>query len=104
MVLNPLTDEQRAAAREKAKTARIARAAVKEDLKQRKVTVEEVLNRAKNEEALSRLKVTELLTALPSIGEVRADAILKELNIASSRRLRGLGVHQRSALVEYLNK
>lgn len=104
MVLNPLTDEQRAAARKKAKTARIARAAVKEDLKQRKVTVEEVLNRAKNEEALSRLKVTELLTALPSIGEVRAEAILKELNIASSRRLRGLGVHQRSALVEYLNK
>ncbi|QNV36859.1 integration host factor, actinobacterial type [Rothia terrae] len=104
MVLNPLTDEQRAAAREKAKTARIARAAVKEDLKHRKVTVEEVLNRAKNEEALSRLKVTELLTALPSIGEVRAEAILKELNIASSRRLRGLGVHQRSALVEYLNK
>lgn len=104
MVINPLTDEQRAAAREKAKEARLVRAAVKEDLKLRNITVEEVLNRSKSDEALSRLKVTELLTSLPSIGEVRADAILKELNIASSRRLRGLGIHQRQALIDYLNK
>ena len=61
-----------------------------------------MLTRADSDEAVSRLKVTDLLMALPSIGEVRAEAILKELNIASSRRLRGLGIHQRRALIEYL--
>ncbi|MEX3609902.1 integration host factor, actinobacterial type [Rothia sp. LK2588] len=104
MALRPLTEEERAAAREKAKRARTVRAEVKESLKKKETSIAEVLKRAETDEAVSRLKVTDLLMALPSIGEVRAEAILKELNIASSRRLRGLGVHQRRALIEYLER
>ncbi len=102
MALRPLTETERAAAREKAKLARSTRAEVKDSLKNGKITISQVLTRADSDEAVSRLKVTDLLMALPSIGEVRAEAILKELNIASSRRLRGLGIHQRRALIEYL--
>ncbi|MFW0155028.1 integration host factor, actinobacterial type [Rothia sp. P6271] len=104
MALRPLTEEERAAAREKAKVSRTIRAEVKESLKKRETTIAEVLKRADSEEAVSRLKVTDLLMALPSIGEIRANAILKELNIAPSRRLRGLGVHQRRALIDFLER
>ncbi|QRZ60701.1 integration host factor, actinobacterial type [Rothia sp. ZJ932] len=104
MIIKPLTNEQRAEARAKANISRAARAAVKEDLKQRKITVEEVLERSKSDEALSRLKVVDLLRSIPSIGEIKAEAIMAELNIASSRRLRGLGIHQRQALIDYLNR
>ncbi|WP_346845387.1 integration host factor, actinobacterial type [uncultured Rothia sp.] len=104
MALRPLTEEERALARQKAKQARTARAEVKESLKNREITVSVVLERAESEEALSRLKVTDMLMALPSIGEVRADSILRELNIAQSRRLRGLGIHQRRALIEFLER
>lgn len=104
MALRPLTEEERSAAREKAKHARTVRASVKESLKKRETTISDVLNRSDQDEAISRLKVTDLLMALPSIGEVRAEAILKELNIASSRRLRGLGIHQRRALIDFLER
>lgn len=104
MALRPLTEEERAAAREKAKQARTVRAEVKEAIKNHETSIADVLKRSETDEAVSRLKVTDLLMALPSIGEVRAEAILKELNIAPSRRLRGLGIHQRRALVEYLQR
>lgn len=104
MPLQPLTEEQRAAAREKAKKARITRAEIKEAVKNREITIAEVLKRAETDEAVSRLKVTDLLTSLPGVGEVRTENILRELNIAASRRLRGLGIHQRKALINLLDR
>ena len=38
------------------------------------------------------------------IGKVRAAAIMDNLGIAASRRVRGLGVHQRRALVDFMNE
>ena len=49
-------------------------------------------------------KVTELLEALPGIGKVRAALIMNQLGIATTRRVRGLGIHQRKALVEFLGR
>ncbi|MFC8257541.1 hypothetical protein ACWEAF_32220 [Streptomyces sp. NPDC005071] len=40
------------------------------------------------------------LRALPGIGTVRADDLRKRLDIAETRRLRGLGPRQRAGLVE----
>ncbi|GAB4100124.1 integration host factor, actinobacterial type [Sinomonas halotolerans] len=102
MALVPLTDEQRAAALEKAKAARTARAEAKSALRRGVVTVGELLARAQEDEAVARLKVTEMLESLHGIGAVRAQSILAALGIAPSRRLRGLGVHQRRALVDFL--
>ena len=104
MPLQPLTEEQRAAAREKAKKARVTRAEIKEAVKNKQITIAEVLKRAETDEAVARLKVTDLLTSLPGVGEVRTENILKELNIAASRRLRGLGIHQRKALINLLDR
>ncbi|MGH1978885.1 MULTISPECIES: integration host factor, actinobacterial type [Rothia] len=104
MPLQPLTEEQRAAARNKAKKARVTRAEIKDAVKNKQITIAEVLKRAETDEAVARLKVTDLLTSLPGVGEVRTENILNELNIAASRRLRGLGIHQRKALINLLDR
>lgn len=103
MALRMLTDDERAAARQKATAARAVRAEAKAALKERKITVAKILERAETEEALSRLKVSDLLESAPGIGKVRSAAIMEEIGIAKTRRVRGLGVHQRKALIEYLD-
>ncbi|MGY3565961.1 integration host factor, actinobacterial type [Sinomonas sp. RB5] len=102
MALEPLTPEERRAALGKAVEARGTRSRAKAALQSGELTVEELLAQADHDEALARLRVTEMLESLRGIGPVRARAILATLGIAPSRRLRGLGVHQRRALVDFL--
>lgn len=104
MSLRPLSDSERAAARDKATAARAARAAVKNELKSGDVTVAEVIASSAQNEAIGRLKVSDLLESLPGVGKVRANAIMEEVGIASTRRVRGLGVHQRAALIDHLGE
>ncbi|GAA4393462.1 MULTISPECIES: integration host factor, actinobacterial type [Brevibacterium] len=99
MALEPLTPEQRAAALDKAFKARQARAEVKTELKAGRTTLSAVLDRAGSDEALSKMKVHDLLRSLPGVGDRRASALMEEIGIAASRRLKGLGVHQRAALL-----
>ncbi len=56
------------------------------------------------ETAQTTQRVVELLEALPGIGHVRAAAIMERLGIAASRRVLGLGIHQRRALVDFIDK
>jgi ribosomal protein S13 len=44
------------------------------------------------------MKVSALLEAMPGVGKVRARQIMERLGIAESRRVRGLGANQRTAL------
>ncbi|AOS63116.1 DNA uptake protein ComE-like DNA-binding protein [Actinoalloteichus hoggarensis] len=99
MALPQLTEEQRAAALEKAAAARRARAELKERLKRGGTTLKQVLTDAEADEVLGKMKVSALLEALPGVGKVRAQQIMERLEIASSRRLRGLGDRQRKALL-----
>ena len=99
MAVPPLTDEQRAAAREKAAAARRARAELKGRLKRGGTTLKQVLDDAENDEAVAKLKVSALLESLPGVGKVRAAAVMEQLEIAPSRRVRGLGERQRQALL-----
>nr|WP_276087768.1 integration host factor, actinobacterial type [Brevibacterium sp. R8603A2] len=94
-----MTPEQRAAALDKAFKARQARAEVKTELKAGRTTLSAVLDRAGSDEALSKMKVHDLLRSLPGVGDRRASALMEEIGIAASRRLKGLGVHQRAALL-----
>ncbi len=103
MSLKPLTDVERTQAREKATAARAVRAGIKSRLKAGKVSVAEVIESSSDDEAVGRLKVLDLLKALPGVGEVRAAAIMSAVGIAPTRRVRGLGVHQRKALIDHLN-
>jgi signal recognition particle GTPase len=97
--LPELTEEQRAAALEKAAAARRARAELKERLKRGGTTLPDVLDQADSDEVLGKMKVSALLEALPGVGKVRAQQIMERLEIAPSRRLRGLGERQRKALL-----
>ena len=99
MALPQLTEEQRAAALEKAAAARKIRAELKERLKRGCTTLVDVLKQAEENEVLGKMKVSALLEALPGVGKVRAQQTMERLEIAPSRRLRGLGDRQRKALL-----
>jgi transposase len=96
--LPPLTPEQRAAALEKAAQARRVRAELKDKLKHSGTTLREILDLGETDEVIGKLKVVALLEAMPGVGKVRAARIMDKLDISPSRRLRGLGAKQRSAL------
>lgn len=104
MSLRPLTPQERADALRKAAAARVTRAEAKERLKSGRLSITELLGAAETDEAVARLRVVELLEALPGIGQVRAAAIMERLGIAASRRVRGLGIHQRAALVDFIDE
>jgi hypothetical protein len=99
VALPQLTEEQRAAALQKAAEARRARAEWKARLKGGGTSLEEVLKESDTDEVLGKMKVSALLEALPGVGKVRAAQMMERLEIAPSRRLRGLGDRQRKALL-----
>ncbi|HVW79694.1 MAG TPA: integration host factor, actinobacterial type [Mycobacteriales bacterium] len=98
MALPPLTPEQRAAALEKAAAARRARADLRERLKQSTVSLAEVFAEGERDEAIGKMRVSAVLESMPGVGKIRAQRIMERLSISASRRVRGLGAHQRSAL------
>lgn len=99
MALPPLTPEQRAAALEKAAAARQARAEVKARLKYSQGSLAEVIEQGRTDDVIGKLKVSALLESLPGVGKIKARAIMAEIGISETRRLRGLGPHQAAALI-----
>lgn len=100
MALPHLTPEQRAQALEKATAARRVRADIKARLKNREITLSEVLNLAKKDESIAKMRVVSLLESMPRVGATTAAALMEEYGIAQSRRVRGLGHVQAQALIE----
>lgn len=102
MALPPLTPEQRAAALEKAAEARRVRAEVKNRLKHSGGSLSEVLAIGQHDDEdgriIGKMRVTALLESMPGVGKVRARQIMDDLGISLSRRVRGLGTKQVSAL------
>ena len=101
MAIPQLSAEARQEALEKAKAARIKRAEVRDELKSGKLTIEQVLE-MREDAVVGRMKVSTLIETLPGYGKAKAEKVMKELQIAESRRLRGLGERQRAALLERL--
>ena len=99
VALPPLTPEQRAAALEKAAAARRERAAVKNRLKNAQGSLAEVIQDGQKDDVIGKMRVSALLESMPGVGKVRARQIMDELGISESRRVRGLGANQVSALV-----
>jgi hypothetical protein len=100
VALPQLTPEQRAEALKKAAEARKARAELKDKLKRGGTDLKQVLADADSDPIIGKMKVSALLEALPKVGKVKAQEIMTELEIAPTRRLRGLGDRQRRALLE----
>jgi hypothetical protein len=95
-----LTPEQRRAALDKAAKARQQRAEVKEQLKAGRLTLPELFAQGDRDEIVGKLKVVSMLESMPGVGKVRARRLMEELEISESRRLRGLGGHQRRRLLD----
>jgi len=102
VVLPPLSPEQRTAALHKAAAARKERAELKERLKRGEVTLAEVIESGASSEFVAKMRVSAVLEALPGIGKVRAERLMRELHISETRRVRGLGDNQRRALLQEL--
>ena len=98
MALPPLTADQRRAALEKAAASRRERADVKGRLKASSLTIKEVLAQGQANEVIGKMRVVDLLQAMPGLGKVRATQLMERLGIAESRRVRGLGAKQVAAL------
>ncbi|MDQ2838721.1 MAG: integration host factor [Actinomycetota bacterium] len=94
-----LTAEQRAAALVEAAVARSVRAAARAELKAGRLDLAGLLDRSADDPRLAAMRVSALVESLPGYGPVRSAALLAELRIAESRRIRGLGPKQRAALL-----
>ena len=94
-----LTPQQRADALAKAAASRKRRAEVKSKIKSGDYTIDTVLELAQNDDAVAKMKVIALLESMPGVGKIRAENLMERIGIASSRRLRGLGPNQLSALL-----
>ncbi len=98
------SDEQRAQALESALAARMERARLRAELKAKQMSGVDVLEGAVENRLWAGLKVTWLLECLPGVGQVRAERMLSDLQIAPSRRIQGLGTRQRAALIAELTR
>jgi transposase len=98
VALPPLTPEQRAAALEKAAQARRERAEVKNRLKHADASLSEVIKEGQDNDIVGKMKVSALLESMPGVGKVRARQIMERLGISETRRVRGLGSNQVTAL------
>ena len=98
MALPELTPEQRQANLEKAAASRRERAEVKNRLKHSGASFVDVLHQGQQNEVIGKMRVVDLLTAMPGLGKVRARQMMERLSISESRRVRGLGANQIAAL------
>lgn len=102
MALPQMTEEQRAAALEKAKETRRKRAEVREKIKTGKLTAKKAL--AKRDDPIyGKIKVSQFIESFPGYGKAKAEKLMAEIGIAEGRRLSGLGEKQVAALIEALD-
>lgn len=95
MALPPkLTDEERRRALLKAAQSRKRRAEIKAQVKNGQLSMDLILELAKVDEAVAKMRVKELLESLSGVGKIRAYALMERLKISPQRRIQGLGRHQ----------
>jgi guanylate kinase len=95
-----LTPDERAQALAKAKESRQVRAALKLRIKSGELSIADVFSLAKDDEAIAKMRVLELIESMSGVGKIRAKSILERLEISLTRRIQGLGRHQREALLK----
>jgi guanylate kinase len=101
MALPPqLSAEERARALAIAKSARQERAQIKGEIHRGQLSLAKFLDLAQENAVLSKMRVAELLESLPGYGKIRAQALMERFDISPTRRVQGLGRHQRAALLK----
>ena len=101
MALPPrLSPEERADALAIAKASRQERAQVKQEIQRGNLTISQFLDMSSFNSVLAKMRVLELLESVPGYGKIRAHGLMEKLQISSTRRVQGLGRHQRLALLK----
>ncbi len=95
-----LSDEERSRALEIAKAARQERATAKRELQSGALAFAQFLVLADSNQVLAKMRVVELLESLPGYGKIRAQAAMEKFQISPTRRVQGLGKHQRQSLLK----
>lgn len=90
-----LTDEQRAAAMNRAAEVRRERAVLKARVKAGMLPLAEAMG----EECAKGMRVIQLLQSVPGVGRIRAERMMKDFGIAPNRKVGGLGCRQREHLL-----
>ncbi|MGP3951204.1 integration host factor, actinobacterial type [Streptomyces sp. 7N604] len=98
MSLPALSADDRAKALQKAIAVRQQRAELLASVKSGRLSLPEFLTL--QDPVAGKTPVRRLLEALPSIGRVRAEQIMKEIGVPDGRRVQGLGSRQRRLLIE----
>jgi len=99
-----LTPEQRQQALLKAAMSRKRRSEVKLKIKSGEFSVDTILEMAKTDDAVAKMRVKELLESLTGVGKVRAQSLMERLDISPTRRIQGLGRLQIKQLREEFMK
>jgi guanylate kinase len=99
-----LTPEQRQQALLKAAMSRKRRSEVKLKIKSGEFSVDTILEMAKTDDAVAKMRVKELLESLSGVGKVRAQSLMERLDISPTRRIQGLGRLQIKQLREEFMK
>ena len=97
-----LSIEERKAALLKAVKARKIRSDFKLQVKNKQIRWHEAFE--STEEAIQKMRIKELLESIPSFGSTRAENILDQIGISHSRRIKGIGIRQKSELLKMLER
>ena len=101
MALPKLSLEEKRKALKKAQEVRSKRAKIRQNLKNGKTNILEVLANI-NDDVVAKMRVVYLLESLPRIGKVKTKKIMNDIGIDETRRIQGLGNRQKQALIERL--
>lgn len=93
-----MTKQTRNEALHKATETRKARAQVKRDLKAGEITLNEVLNK-KTDPVVGKMRVRELLRAIPGVGTAKAATAMQIIGIAENRRVAGMSARQEAEIL-----
>jgi hypothetical protein len=94
--------DQRKRALQQANEIRSRRAALKRELRAGRVKIQELLM---NPPAyLLTAKVVDMLMAVPKIGRVKANKVLKHCRVSPSKTFGGLSERQRKEMVAYMSR
>jgi len=99
-----LTPKERQEALLKAAISRKRRAEIKTKIKIGEISFDSILELAKDEDAIAKMRVKELLESLSGVGKVRAQTLMDRLKISPTRRIQGLGRLQIKQLREEFMK
>lgn len=99
-MLPEMTDEQRAAALERAALARRIRAEIKALLQTGSLTFTDVLDRAADDDLVAGTRVKAIIQSMPGMGKITTIRLMEEIGIAENRTLRGLTDRQTKELLD----